>query len=1549
MQNKNQINNYPKSSLKKPKELNILNRRHKPSYTLTHSKISSFNKTTGNINTQDNINNKKNSKNNSRKDLPISQRTLNPKKFVKETNEPKKNQIKKLNPNEKKITIQTPVSSRINKKPLKRIGIEKDVNKTESNILTNNENRRIIIRADVNRINRILTEKKNEKKNIGSSKFISDLNKSINNTKIENKNISNKKVSIITENKKTITKNNNKIQNNQTVHKIKNVVKIYNLVSKKSKEKKLIELSKQKIDKELESLPTFKKIVLLQNLLKEMRSIKDRFIVNKNNLIEKIYFSCYNYFNDKIYMKEIFDYCISGKPEEHIDCQLISDIQDYINKNLYQSLNDFLFLIRNNNYYMLKIIKFCDKFSYEELSDFFVNFLYENVINSSFAQDELILMIYLLIEDIFLNKLPNTLDFNINNIYNIYIKNNFLFYVFQQLTRKIDVRNFLSSILNESIRRMENYRASLSLDINISNRFLTNKDINIHHSYIQFAKGDSENTKIKKTKKHFKKKNIVEASLNHITAEGGGNRFLKRAKRITIGESIYNNIGNSWTIIQSKMSKSKSLNESSINNISNDNIALSEIDNEKNNCDINKNKSNLCEEDNNKDVEAKTENYEENYKKNEEEILKILNDKEEYDSQIIDENLNINEEKENLFGNEQEKKEEIDPFFEDNSVNLKYLKNKFLELKKTLNKNAINLAMKEYIKSLIIRIKNPEVFNNKDNSLLDYMKKESRIGHDYENIEDNDQEIFSTSLIIEELIKIREIKQVDSFRNLMKRIKFNHRIVKKITNNLIAKIKSNLISIPYVIKCILKIINTLIDKKYNIKLGNKLSNYNLYMFKINFFIGNIILPIITNPEYNGLITTNVISKITKENLKIISDIFETALSGQLFNKKTNPYMTLFNQYIIEIMPQLFEIVENIEKNCKLPKSIQRLIEENIQDNNNNERNINYNYFKENPNENIQYQSICFSWQYIFILLETIKNNQKYFFDDNVNEKEIKILENIVTKDDSINKLFASGVKNQKNEFFLLTKLNVKEDYEKEKLKLLTEHNFSLIIPKLNDDLITAYKKCLAEVLCYTNILPIENFIPFTFNKNDIIYDKDITKILSINDRKNEYEKIINKKNEISNYFKDNTLLKNYLKKVSLLVKYEEDADFKNIIFPEILKIIKREISFNLDSPISQRIIFCCNYLKLYLRNIPESYKKNNFCLLFMELIKETRNNIEFLKNDILFEFYLKLKESVQLNNMISTYSQQIRNFEKTKYIEYLYNKLKLPINLKIEKDQNGIITKIEYEKKLKLKKSMNYIEYLKNENQPIKNFIEEFPDFNEYEEEYDNILDIEEKAQVPEALTAYFKELALLIRDEEITKRFDKEELQNLIFDLESYILTKLYDKIFPSESIKDDTFFYKKCARLSFIKPHNVIPDKKLINEHLLEKSIECLNDIDDKLSPIEKIQCFGKAIQFVQSSISFSSGNKESGVDDIVKPLVYIIIKSKPKNIFSNYQYCELFLNSELAKRQYGVILTQIRLIIMIIKDMKYNDLIDVTEEEFGIDEKEDKSEEEIKKMNY
>ena len=37
------------------------------------------------------------------------------------------------------------------------------------------------------------------------------------------------------------------------------------------------------------------------------------------------------------------------------------------------------------------------------------------------------------------------------------------------------------------------------------------------------------------------------------------------------------------------------------------------------------------------------------------------------------------------------------------------------------------------------------------------------------------------------------------------------------------------------------------------------------------------------------------------------------LSGTLFYIGSEPCMTIFNQFIIEILPNVFEIVENIEK------------------------------------------------------------------------------------------------------------------------------------------------------------------------------------------------------------------------------------------------------------------------------------------------------------------------------------------------------------------------------------------------------------------------------------------------------------------------------------------------------------------------------------------------------------------------------------------------------------------------------------------------------------
>ena len=115
----------------------------------------------------------------------------------------------------------------------------------------------------------------------------------------------------------------------------------------------------------------------------------------------------------------------------------------------------------------------------------------------------------------------------------------------------------------------------------------------------------------------------------------------------------------------------------------------------------------------------------------------------------------------------------------------------------------------------------------------------------------------------------------------------------------------------------------------------------------------------------------------------------------------------------------------------------------------------------------------------------------------------------------------------------------------------------------------------------------------------------------------------------------------------------------------------------------------------------------------------------------------------------------------------------------------------------------------------IQSFINIFPDFRKYSDKIDDIIDLKEKIELDVALNAYFKDLRVLVKKEKIITIFMPEEFESITNELENYklknyILFKLYDKLFPAESTLTDKKFYQKCCRLDFVKPENLIKDKK-------------------------------------------------------------------------------------------------------------------------------------------
>jgi hypothetical protein len=223
-----------------------------------------------------------------------------------------------------------------------------------------------------------------------------------------------------------------------------------------------------KIELNSQTPAIIEKILSIQNNINEIISLKGIFNNGKEKILKKLDTQCFSYYKNKVNIKEIFD---THKPEDPVYYQMVQDPKSIL-KDEYQSTYDFYFLIRNDNSLMLNLIELSEKSFYEGLSDFFVNYLYENIINISFEEEQLIMMIYLLLEKLILTKLPDSLDEENKNVPALYLKDTFLNYVFKDLTRKIDMRNFLYKILRNTILKIDKFRMVLSVDISVVNKFL---------------------------------------------------------------------------------------------------------------------------------------------------------------------------------------------------------------------------------------------------------------------------------------------------------------------------------------------------------------------------------------------------------------------------------------------------------------------------------------------------------------------------------------------------------------------------------------------------------------------------------------------------------------------------------------------------------------------------------------------------------------------------------------------------------------------------------------------------------------------------------------------------------------------------------------------------------------------------------------------------------------------------------------------------------------------------------------------------------------------
>ena len=704
-------------------------------------------------------------------------------------------------------------------------------------------------------------------------------------------------------------------------------------------------------------------------------------------------------------------------------------------------------------------------------------------------------------------------------------------------------------------------------------------------------------------------------------------------------------------------------------------------------------------------------------------------------------------------------------------------------------------------------------------------------------------------------------------------------------NSIIDKILENFHLLPYSVKCLCKIISILITKRFP-----EINETEKNAFIAKFFFGKLLIPILRDPEIEAFISNCIISENTKNNLSIICNVFNQFASGHFYKDNTDDSdYTTFNWYFLEKMEKIYDIFEQITK-VRLPTFIEKLINKELPED------YEYNYFKENPDEDLNHISICFNLDQINVLLNTMSKHQDKIF---TTKKSIGLKKTVEKLMSSNNQMLIKRILNlEKNDKKVQPKVKKKEDREPEKVKL----HYFLITKLLTNE---RYKEL------------------FSIEQKTASYSKKELKSIQNKEELNQNNII-----KVKNFFC--SLLYNYNKLI--LTDFDEGTtDNTESILKELNNFMKSS-NFFVDNSIPSE--WYVKSLLEYLQKIPEDLTKNDCEKLYNEIEQDVNQSIKELDIVALSVIMGKLKFAKRGKN----YYEECRNLlvdiklnQETKKIietEFIPVEIKFNFNEENEDGKLDIFTSNFKEKDRYHPEKIK--EYEKNKKTKlcitIDDFTKKFPNIVKYQELQDaDIFEIQQKLDFSAKINNYLNIVKIAL-EKKGTAQLDS--INEKIYD---YVMNKLYDKIYPIEPYEEDNKIFQQSVRLSWTEPKHFIKSKRqLVFGSFLTDVLSYFKLIDSEKSPRKKLLNMSEIFSSIGFLLKFNGVGADAGVDDQMPILNYAFIKSQPLRMFSNAKYMELYIGDKKNKFE-GSQLTQLLGICDFIAKIKYSHLIDVTNEEY------------------
>ena len=1192
---------------------------------------------------------------------------------------------------------------------------------------------------------------------------------------------------------------------------------------------------KRKEEYEIDPNSSFNKLRKLQMALKEEVALTDIFFENRDDLLKKIESNCLDYYRERISIQEIYDHNGEQKNNsEEEKKQIKYEVSEKPQSELtqcYDPLFKLMFYFRNSNDLTLKLIENCPKDSYELLANFICNYYYVNIFSSTFLNENLLTLIYLLLEkeiDILTNE--KSLFFNFLDS-----SKSFTAVLLKYLSRRDEVKTYLENVLKKLLI------GTAGLLPNQKNKMFIGFDVNKIKNYLS-----REKYALPKTQK------MTETFNEILTID---------IKKSRLNMNFLDNID-----------KNKNVNKNK--NADEDDIELTKEEIE-----------------NNFYVQATKETFDDLLLGNEEDDdeIKMLGDE---DAE------NKNQKKMNFGGNsghkkKREGKDDIENFLinsgfynrpivkgqtdeekirEEEEAKRKEEEDKFIE--KNRDKIFSNLYNKDLNSETILSLLEEQDDDDMEEYLMNKIK----------NIQEGMN--FTNYNFINEVLKGNGTKTF--LEKIILIYKYHFEVIKQFIDELFTSLVKNKENTPYIIRAICTIISKLLEIKFP-----KITNNQKISFISEFLFTNLIIPILFNPDFNGIMMYNFekekdISNLRCSKIIIITKVIKKLLRGELYDaqKKNEENFTIFNSYFIEIMPHVIEYFRNISS-TKLPINIEKLLEYKKNNSSQNEgekdknlqketKNIELDFLKAHPEERLEHQSMCLTWKEIEAIYNIIKSNEIGI----VGDKDgivYKTYRKMTFHEATLKKKMDIDANNSKRTYIYLAKL-ISDDELKEKIEAKRDKKFSFqsneTLSDANNEtfILARVKYCINTIIKHLNALSRTNFF---------VDEKESTE--------------------------------NFVKGLNKMISLEG--------FSEMLK----EKALPLE--------WFGLYLQSNIENIPSEYKSNNYSKLYSELIEESNENLNKIQNDnSLNMIYSKIINSEKMIDISKNNLKRIKSNEKKFEILDFILKTSIPVTINVYRNSEKQINKIEI---LKKGNKSNYIqqqgeELTTQECNNIVEFCELFPFLSrESTTDITDILKFEEEINLKNSLNNYFNIIHEYVKEEKMYKEYkDEEEKTKIRIQIEDFIHAQLYDKIYSGMAVFEDINIFRKCFTLKWVKPTMLNEKLTYLDEKMTQMMRSFIRNIDEEISPNNKLREFEKLDLIINNMITLYGYTK----DVYLSIMTFAFIKGQPYQLNSCYRYIKMYYSQELPKKRGEELLKQFEKLLNKITNFSEKDLVGITKEVYN-----------------